>query len=180
MDLDLTVSQPTDFTLRLRIPSFAQGRPLPSALYRYADDLRSAPTLTVDGSELPLKIRAGYTEIARRWEGQTRINLHLPLPIRRVSAHPAATDLTGLVALERGPLVYALETADNAASVLGLALPADSPLTAQRQPDLLGGITSIHGTALDSTGKSVPFTAIPYYAWGHRGPGEMTVWLRQA
>jgi len=99
---------------------------------------------------------------------------------RRVGAHPAVADLAGLVALERGPLVYALESADNPGGVLDLALPTDSPLTVGPRQDLLGGIRSIHGEARNRAGEAQPFTAIPYYAWGHRGGGEMTVWLRRA
>jgi DUF1680 family protein len=31
--------------------------------------------------------------------------------------------------------------------------------------------------AVDDTGGKRALTAIPYYAWSHRGPGEMAVWL---
>jgi DUF1680 family protein len=36
--------------------------------------------------------------------------------------------------------------------------------------DLLGGLEVI-------TGPSV--TAIPYFAWANRGPGEMIVWVKE-
>ena len=178
VEIEIELSQATEFTLRLRIPSFAQGQPLPTDLYRYDDDGYGAVTLSVDGIEVPLVIRDGYAEISRQWAGTSRIRLNLPLMTRRVVAHPAVSELEGLVALERGPLVYALEAADNEADVLGLALSDAAPLVAEHQPDLLGGITIIRGEALDSDGESVPFTAIPYYAWGHRGSGKMNVWLR--
>ena len=177
--IDLTVAQPVEFQLKLRIPSFAQGVPVPSDLYSYIDCATDDFTLSVDGESLPLELAAGYVPISRRWEGTSRIELNLPLPIRRVVAHPAVANLEGLVALERGPIVYALEAADNEADVLKLALADAAPLVAEDQPDLLGGVTVIRGEALDAAGKTVPITAIPYYAWGHRGSGKMNVWLHR-
>lgn len=179
IDIDLEVPHATEFTLRLRIPSFAQGRPLPTKLYHYVEGECEAVSLSLDGVAAPLVIRAGYAQITRRWSGNHRLSLRLPMPIRRVLAHPAVADLDGLVALERGPLVYALESADNEADVLALALNDAAPLRLGRRPDLLGGLSVIRGNALDSTGRAVDFTAIPYYAWGHRGSGKMNVWLKR-
>ncbi len=180
IDIEVTVSQPTEFTLRLRVPSFAQGRPLPTDLYRYVDGGGAVVSVSVDGADVPLVMRDGYAEIRREWRGRSRVRLQLPMPIRRVVAHPAVTDLAGRVALERGPLVYALEAVDNGADVLALALPDDAPVSAERRPELLGGVTVIGGEALDAGGERVDISAVPYYAWGHRGAGKMNVWLRRS
>ena len=62
-------------------------------------------------------------------------------------------------------------------------------LKAKYRKDLLGGVTVISGTALgvksSKDGKSLIkdkgyFAAIPYYAWAHRGKGEMAVWLARS
>jgi DUF1680 family protein len=90
------------------------------------------------------------------------------------------TDDVGKVALERGPVVYCAEGADHGGSVLGLVVPDDAPLTAGPRPELLGGVTVLRGTVRDAQGKPRELLAIPYYAWSHRGPGEMAVWLRRA
>ena len=180
---DIAVSKPTAFALKLRIPSFAQscpdGNPLPGDLYRYLDEPANAPGLSVADQATPIEIQHGYATVSRVWEGRTRVCLNLPMSIRRVVAHPAVAELQGKVALERGPLVYALEAADNPAPVLDLALDDAAQLRAEHAPDLLGGITLFQGNALDSRGSAVQFTAIPYYAWGHRGDGQMTVWLNR-
>ncbi len=180
IQIDLTVAEPTSFALRLRIPSFALGKPLSSDLYHYLDGGSEAVSLQVDGERMPVELRDGYVEVSRRWAGTSRISLRLPMPIRRVLAHPAVDALAGMVALERGPLVYALEAADNGGSLLELSLPDSSQLVATTKPDLLGGVTVICGKAIDGDGQPRHFNAIPYYAWGHRGIGEMTVWLRRA
>ena len=162
---DVTVSEAATFDLKLRIPAFAQGQPLPGDLYRYLDVADDSPSLRVDGKASPLELDSGYATVSRRWTGTTRIELRLPLTIQRVIANDAVGDLQGKVALDRGPLVYALESADNDASPLELALPDSSQLKAEHQPKLLGGITTIRGHALEKDGGAVEFSAIPYYAW---------------
>jgi DUF1680 family protein len=83
------------------------------------------------------------------------------------------------VALERGPFVYCAEGSDNAGSVLDLVVPDDVRLSVERRPDLLGGVTVLRGTIRSAAGKPRELVAIPYYAWSHRGPGEMAVWLKR-
>jgi DUF1680 family protein len=107
------------------------------------------------------------------------------MPIRRVIANEKVEADRGRVALQRGPVVFCLEAPDNEGKVLNLIIPDDAELKAEFRPDLLNGVVTITGTAALSKraedGKIVqagtkPFTAIPYYAWAHRGKGEMTVW----
>ena len=128
---------------------------------------------------MPVEIENGFINITRRWDIATSVELQLLLPVRRVMANPQVENLRGMVALERGPLVYALEAADNEANVRDLMLADSSQLSVEHQPGLLGGITTISGQAATADGNAVQFTAIPYYAWGHRDAGEMTVWLRR-
>ena len=173
IDLNVTVPNPATFTMKLRIPSWSQNDPLPGDLYRYIDSSDKQVTLRVDGEDVPLNIDNGYVSITREWSNTTDINLNLPMPIRRVVANPQVDDLNGKVALERGPIVYAIESADNPDGVLDVGLSDSSPLVADHRPDLLGGVMVIQGET--DAGKS--FTAIPYYAWGHRGDGQMTVWM---
>ena len=70
------------------------------------------------------------------------------MPVERVYAHPDVRQDSGMVALQRGPLVYCLEQVDNPTPLQHIYLPQDADLTAQFDPDLLGGMVSIHGPAL--------------------------------
>ena len=180
IDIDVTVDRPVDLSLKLRAPDWAAGKPLASNLYRYLNPAPGELSLSVDGECRSLHVDSGYFTVAGRWQGATRISLNLPMPIRRAIAHSAVDELRGMVALERGPLVYALESADNAAPVLDLSLADDSPISSEHDEGLLGGMTRLRGQALDSAQNPVDFNAIPYYAWGHRGDGQMTVWLKRA
>jgi DUF1680 family protein len=88
------------------------------------------------------------------------------------------------VAVERGPLVYAAEFVDNGGLVTNLVLDDQALLAAEWRPDLLNGVMTVTGkaTALrmrngSAAAEAGPLTLIPYYAWAHRGKGEMAVWL---
>jgi uncharacterized protein len=172
-------------TMHLRIPGWAKGRPLPTDLYRYADAAAEPVALTVNGEGSSLQEQRGYATIARSWRAGDVVELKLPMPARRVLAHAKVTADAGLVAVERGPLVYCAEGADHDGRALDLVLPDDARLTPVSQPNVLGGITVLRGpgqritTGADGVRRSEPaeLTLVPYYAWNHRGAGPMTVWL---
>jgi DUF1680 family protein len=117
------------------------------------------------------------------------------MPVERVHAHPAVRQDVGQVALQRGPLVYCLEGVDNPFPLDRLLVPSAAALTAQHQPQLLGGISVVSGPAVledeadwrgrlyrESSARLLPvtFRAVPYYAWDHRAAGEMRVYVRDA
>ncbi|MDP7302400.1 MAG: glycoside hydrolase family 127 protein, partial [Pirellulaceae bacterium] len=169
---------PGKFDLCLRIPSWAQGRPLPSDLYRFADPASVDWTVTVNGQAVDSReLDKGYVRIERNWRGGDVVRLHLPMPVRRIYAHENVKYDRGRVALMRGPVVYCLEGVDHGPSVLSIVLPNESKITSEHRADLLGGVTVLRGKGLADDRQSVEFTAVPYYAWQNRGIDEMTVWL---
>lgn len=175
------------FTVKIRIPGWAQGRPLASDLYRYEGAAPAAPPkLTVNGEAVQAKPGAdGYASIARTWKKGDVVEMNLPMPARRVVAHEKVKDCVGRVAIERGPLVYCVEGADHEGRALQLMLPEEIQLAPEHHADLLGGVTVLTGqgqaAVCDAAGQvasqPVKLTMIPYYAWCHRGPNEMNVWL---
>jgi hypothetical protein len=167
------------FELRLRIPGWARNEPVPSTLYRYADRESARYQVLVNGTEAPAALQDGYAVLARTWAPGDEVTLHLAMPVRRVVADERVADDRGKVALERGPIVYAVEGVDHGGSVLDLVVPDDARLAIERRPDLLGGVTVLTGGVRDTAGRPRRFVAIPYYAWSHRGPGEMAVWLKR-
>ncbi len=181
-------AHPATFTVGMRIPSWANGRPVPSDLYRYAGDdpaRAAAVQLKVNGQIVPLDVEHGFARVTRQWKTGDCIELALPMTTRRVIAHEALREDAGRVALERGPLVYCVEAADHNGRVLNLFLPDDAEIADRYRADLLGGVTVLEGQARalvrnpqgQVATEPAAMTAIPYYAWNHRGPGEMTVWI---
>jgi len=184
--------QPGEFAIYVRIPGWARNQPVPSNLYRYMNKNQEKVTLKVNGKPIKLDVEKGFARIRRRWRRDYMmdmielIELDLPMPIRRVLCHEKVEANRGRIAFERGPLVYCAEGVDNGGQVFNIVLSDDMSLEAEYRKDMLGGVTVIQGEVLglypSEDGKSVEtvaqdFVAIPYYAWSHRGIGEMAVWL---
>jgi len=170
----------TSFTLALRIPGWARGEVLPGDLYHFADTNSEPVTLKVNGKNVKFQVENGYAKLDRKWKAGDVVELNLPMPIRRVVANGQVKADAGRVALQRGPVVFCAEWADNPdGQVRGLILPDAQPLTASFAPALLNGVETIKGRVLNANKVEQDFTAIPYYAWANRGKGEMAVWLKR-
>jgi len=166
------------FTVALRIPGWARDQPVASDLYRFVDNGGEKPVITVRGrnaepERVALDVRDGYVRIRRNWKRGDTIHLTLPMPARRIVAHAGVKDDEGRMAIQRGPLVYAVEAIDNGGQALDLVVPRDAALRSRFRPDLLNGVEVVTGEG------SRPFVAIPYYAWNNRGQGEMAVWIKE-
>jgi DUF1680 family protein len=173
------------FAIYVRIPGWARNEPVPSDLYKFHKAMDEQATLNVNGKQVSLSCERGFARIERKWQKGDTIELNLPMPVRRVIAHPNVEADRGKVALQRGPVVFCLEWPDNDGKVSNLMIPDDTKLRTEYKPDLLNGVCVITGKAQvvkrTIDGGIVParekqFTAIPYYAWAHRGRGQMTVW----
>lgn len=178
--LTVTPEKAAEFSLLLRIPGWAQGRPVPSDLYRFADNTVPDIGLKVNGQQADSAPQAdGYVHLARRWQAGDVVELNLPMPIHRVHGHEQIQDTAGKVALMRGPILYCLESLDQPnVDLFALALSPKGELRAEHRPDLLKGVTVLQGTALADGGGRVAVTAVPFYAWGNRGKMPMAVWIR--
>lgn len=177
--LRITHAPGNEFALRLRIPDWAKGA-----------------TLQVNHGPVDRSLIAdAYHEIRRRWQAGDQVLLKLPMPVRRLEANPFVEEDTGEVAIQRGPVVYCLESVDLPAGirVSDIRLPTDLRLTPRHDRHLLGGVTVLEGNALARSqpqwdnqlyrdyqpGKFSPVNLrlIPYSVWQNRGRSEMSVWL---
>ncbi len=166
------------FALKLRIPGWARNEALPGGLYTFVEADHSPISLTVNSEAQSVEVDHGFTTINRVWNAGDEVALTLPMPVRRVLCSDKVAANRGRVALQRGPLVYCVEHPDVAGGKThGLVLTDDAPLAIAEADELLSGVTTITGVAQSATGETVKFAAIPYYAWAHRGKGEMDVWL---
>ncbi len=175
-DVSLTIEENAagQFTLRLRIPGWVRGEVVPSDLYEYSDDVHLNYSVEVNGQRVENKLENGYLAIDREWKVGDKVQLHLDMEPRTVSANHKVEADRGRVAVERGPLVYCAEWADNNVDVLDVTLPLHPSFEVTDAPDLLCGIKMIE-TPIDGGMLKL----IPYYAWNHRGEGKMEVWMKQ-
>lgn len=181
IDVTLTLPQPTHFELALRIPGWCR-------------DFHAA----VNGEQVSLTPERGYIVIAREWQSSDHVTLSLTMPVERIRANPHIRQDAHCVALQRGPIVYCIEEADNGADLANITLPREAALNYQFDPDLFGGIGTITAEAIRSAPQawsgglyqpvsvaelrrdSFTLKAIPYCFWANRQPGEMRVWVHEA
>ena len=166
------------FSLFLRIPEWCEKT-----------------TLTVNGQPLQTNTKANsYAEVNRTWKKGDVVELVMDMPVRLLEAHPLAEEIRNQVVVKRGPLVYCLESMDiaNGEKIDNVLIPADikltpkkitiegSPIVALEGMARLASATSWEGVLyrpVVQAEKTVNIRLIPYYAWGNRGKGEMTVWM---
>ena len=185
-DIRIRVAQGSQkFTLNLRIPGWVRGEVLPSDLYRYADNQQLDYTVTVNGEPVSGELQKGYLQIDRKWKKGDVVEVHFDMQPRVVRANEKVAADRGRVAVERGPIVYCAEWPDNDFNVHNILLNQRPSFRVVDKPDMLYGIreltTEAQALSYDAAGKlavkDVTLTLIPYYAWAHRGEGDMEVWL---
>lgn len=177
----VTPEAPTNFAMRIRIPGWAKAEAIPSDLYAFKNKSAAKISLKLNGKAVAYKVENGYAVINRQWNKGDKVELNLPMEVKKVVANQALVDDKGKAALQRGPIMYCAEWKDNGGTVGNLAIPANATFKPVAEPDLLNGVTVLKGQVLSETkgetAKKVELTAIPYYAWANRGKGEMTVWF---
>ena len=185
------------FNMMVRIPGWAQNQVVPSDLYSFSDDILAGYEVTVNGQAVKGELQNGYLVINRNWKKGDVVRVHLDMPVRTVVANHRVSDDRGRIAVERGPLVYCAEWADNAGinphHLLLARQPQFDVQPAYSIQNTEGNGNSFNVAAIkanaqeaavDADGrlvsKDVKVTLIPYYAWNHRGAGKMDVWLARS
>lgn len=185
-----------EFTMKVRIPGWVRGQVVPGDLYSYDDGATPKYSVTVNGTEVRDALTSdGYMSISRRWKRGDVVRIHLDMFPRVVKANAKVADDRGKIAVERGPLVYCAEQADNdgfnSHHVLLSRQPKFSVAEGYKimntesdgRPFSVTAITvdNAQEASIDADGtlraKDVRLTLIPYYAWNHRGAGRMDVWM---
>lgn len=175
------------FSLKLRLPGWVKGEVVPSDLYSYVDGKKLGYSLFVNGQKTDYTIDRGYLTINRKWKKGDKVEIHFDMEPRLVKANNKVEADKGKIAVERGPVVYCAEWPDNNFKVLSALMPQKPQFEVTDKPDLLYGIkelkTKVQSLSYNSLGflqpKEETLTLIPYYAWAHRGSGDMSVWLAQ-
>ena len=178
--VDITVISPqaVQHIVALRLPDWCEN-----------------PQVLLNGEPCVVDVRKGYLHLNREWQEGDRISLTLPMPVRRVYGNPLLRHVAGKVALQRGPLVYCLEEADNGAELHNLWLPKESTFSLIEGKGIFAHKVLIQADGLrmaseqadqqalyhydKSPVKAEPkkLTFIPWFSWANRGEGEMRIWV---
>jgi len=177
---------PLTFNFLIRIPGWAQNEAVPLGLYKFAGSADKKPVIKVNGQPVEYEIKKGYASIARTWKKNDRVEVDLPMEVRRIKANEMIKDDIGKVALQRGPIIYCGEWVDNNGKTSNIIIPDNAVFTSTYEPAMLNGVAVINSNVpvvvIDENGQNIStvqrkFTGIPYYAWANRGKGEMMVWF---
>ena len=174
------------FNLLVRIPGWADNEVVPSDLYSFATAPGEKVAIKINGQPVNYTMEKGYAVLRKRWKKGDVVEVNLPMEVKKVVANEKVKDDIGKVALQRGPLMYCAEWPDNNGKVSNIIMPAGTTFTSEFKPELLNGVLTLKATVpavmVDGNGEGIstakkPFIAIPYYAWAHRGKGEMMLWF---
>jgi DUF1680 family protein len=186
VQIKIDPKQKTKFDLHIRIPGWSKGQPVPGDLYRFKKYAGQTPVLKLNGKELKWEEANGYITLTRTWQKGDVVELMLAMPVNEIVAHPQVKQNEDRIALQRGPLLYCVEGADNNGRAWDFIVGSDTEYKSVFKNDLLGGVVAVQFTATGVTGggegaevKKITrqVTAIPYFAWNNRGSNEMQVWL---
>jgi DUF1680 family protein len=166
--LEILNSKPADATICIRIPGWAQNRPVPSDLFSFTDRHEQDFSLQVNGKQIKTMPVNGYVSLQGRWKKGDVIELNLPMEARIITANDKVDQKAGLSAVQYGPVIYCAEEVDNQVDVLNALIKNDSDFKEYYHPELLGGVNMLEGEGL---------RLIPYYAWANRDIGKMNVWF---
>ena len=119
----------------------------------------------------------GYIIINKFWNNNDTLEFSMEMKIQKIVAHPNVVHLKGKVAIQRGRLIYCIESFDNNESGMNFSLNSETEFKIKIDNKLLKGVKIIKGKTSD--GKN--FRAIPYFLWDHRRDnlGRMKVWINQ-
>lgn len=186
IQITLNPSVSNSFRVLLRKPGWASNTVVPGNLYTFASFNGLQPTLLVNGKPASVTEENGYYIIQRQWKKNDIISYQIPMEIKRVISNDAIKTNQNRMALERGPLVYCVEGADNDGKAYNILLPTNTnieelPMNVL-QEKVIGLSTTVPTVQIGSDGKSIStiqkkIVAIPYYTWCNRGSNQMQVWI---
>ncbi len=173
--LKVDPEKPSFFNLMVRVPGWARNEAFPSDLYYFDEYFDGLAEFFLNGKEIKSIEKNGYATIARRWEKGDEITVKFPMEPRKVKANKLVKADNSCIALQRGPIIYCVESVDQKSpDVMNLLIDDDEKILYDYQPDLLNGVGTLNGKGAL---KAQDFKAIPYFAWANRDQGGMTVWL---
>ena len=194
---EITLTQKTDYpwdgAVNISVDKL-KGKKQFEIKLRVPDWCTEGAKITVNGEEQNIETKAGtYATVNRTWKKGDVVSINMPMRTRIVEANPLVEESRGQVAVQRGPIVYCLESNDlGGLSIDDIAIPLDAKFTPVDMTIDGSRIKALEGEVInrsevswkgqlyrEATAKKqmVKVRLIPYYSWGNRGKSEMTVWM---
>jgi DUF1680 family protein len=184
--IEISANGLNSFALRIRKPGWSDNTVVPGGLYQYAMVNKTAPSLMVNDKAVNASLVNGYYVIERKWKKGDIVTYQIPMPIQRIQAQDVLKQDQQRVAIQRGPLVYCVEGADNEGKAWNIVFPANATIIEKPMQVLtekvIGLNASLPSLQINADGTNVQtvikeVVAIPYYTWCNRGSNQMQVWF---
>ncbi len=183
--LAVETDYPRDGLISIRVESAPEGE---------AELAFRIPAWAVDATLDGEHVEPGLARLRRTWSAGDRLELVLPLVPRVVHADDRIDAIRGSVAIQVGPLVYAVEQTDLPEGVAAddLHIDLDAPIRlGEVEPALsvrfLETTGHVHrrdprastysAVTTVAVREALAIRAVPYFAWANRGSGAMRVWM---
>ena len=194
---ELAIEQTSDYPSDGRVTlQFIKAPSESLALHLRLPNWCGQHSLRLNGQAQQPQLKAGFAVIERNWKPGDRIELDMEMPARLVAAHPLVEECRGQAAVMRGPLVYCVESVDlpQHVTIEQVALSATSKFKlAPSQANLkqiplletellINSVAGHNAEPLYRDYRSPEWSRattrlVPYFAWGNRQAGEMSVWM---
>jgi DUF1680 family protein len=200
LDLEVTTDYPWSGAVHLRVRAApAAERGIALRVPAWSTHTRISVNDKDHDPERSMVLPA-YHHLRRPWQPGDEMTLRLDLTPRWTRPDRRVDAVRGCVAIERGPLVYCFEQADQPAGVQVQDLAARPDAVLGERPVTLPGIGQTievtaggvlltpappalsvpPGPVPPAAGTPVTAIAIPYFQWDNRDAGPMRVWLPRA
>lgn len=180
------------FTIALRIPDWCQEYKITGIDDNCTYDTECAAELCDKKKNvIRREEKDGYLYVTKAWKSDT-IQIEFPMEIQVIEADPRVRETIGKVAVQRGPIVYCLEEADNGKDLHLLKMDENARFETEEKQIAAESVVAIKAPGWrqrKAQGDKLYFahtrteydrttlTWIPYFAWANRGEGEMRVWI---
>jgi DUF1680 family protein len=162
------------------------GTPAPGGLYHFTKNTNEMPELLLNGNPINYILQDGYVVVKNEWKDNDVIEYKLPMTIKKVTARNELKFNNDRIALQRGPIVYCIEGADNNEKAWNVISPISTDFDAEDfkilDEPVVSLIANLPCIQISNDGFTVSsimqkVRAIPYYTWSNRGNNAMQVWL---
>lgn len=176
------------FKLFIRIPEWYYNKIASGDLYTSTDDDGEPVHFSykLNGKAISSVYEHGYVVVDHEWVKGDVLELDIPMDVKIVKARDEVKQDNNRIAIQRGPIVYCVEGADNNNKAWNIIIPANTKFETidyKVMDEQVKAITAeVPVVIVGEDGFSIrtekrKIIAIPYYTWANRGKNEMQVWL---
>ncbi|MEI8058827.1 MAG: beta-L-arabinofuranosidase domain-containing protein [Ferruginibacter sp.] len=184
--LNVNPDKKIKYTMHIRVPGYVNGIAVPGGLYNFTNTNITNLVIKVNGAIVAYTQEQGYAILNREWKKGDVIEMNIPMDIKKVITRDEVKQDNDRMALQRGPLIYCFEGADNNGKAWNIFLPANADFNTTnftiKNESVLALVSNLPVVNISADGSSLntvlqQVKAIPYYTWCNRGSNPMQVWL---